>query len=191
VTDLRTERLILHPTDVAEAGRIVARWPGPEDRWAPDFPFEGDVIGVTAYLQAVALHGDQHPFGHYRITRAEDGLAIGGIGFKGQPQGGSVEIGFGLAPSARGHGYAAEAARALVSLAREHGLSRVVADTAPDNIASQRRSSAPASPAPAGPATCCCTSSSSFPWVGRPTGRRRDRTPTGDRRPVRDRGRAR
>ena len=138
MTDLRTERLILHPTDVAEAGRIVARWPGPEDRWAPDFPFEGDVIGVTAYLQAVALHGDQHPFGHYRITRAEDGLAIGGIGFKGQPQGGSVEIGFGLAPSARGHGYAAEAARALVSLAREHGLSRVVADTAPDNIASQR-----------------------------------------------------
>jgi RimJ/RimL family protein N-acetyltransferase len=138
VTDLRTERLILHPIDPAEAERIVARRPGPDDSWAQDFPFEGDVVGVTAFLQATAANGDRRPFGHYRITRAADGRAIGGIGFKGPPDDGSVEIGYGLVPSARGNGYAAEALRAVVAMSREQGLSRLVADTDERNIASQR-----------------------------------------------------
>jgi len=77
-------------------------------------------------------------FGFYRITRLADGQAIGGIGFKGQPVGGCVEIGYGLTPSARGDGYAAEAVVALLALAAELGLSRVTADTTLDNIASQR-----------------------------------------------------
>jgi RimJ/RimL family protein N-acetyltransferase len=138
VTDLHTERLILHPIDTDEAERIVARRRGPEDFWAQDFPFDGDVIGLTAFLRATAANGDQRPFGHYRITRTADGQAIGGIGFKGRPDNGSVEIGYGLVPSARGNGYAAEAARALVALARQQGLSRIVADTDEDNVASQR-----------------------------------------------------
>jgi RimJ/RimL family protein N-acetyltransferase len=62
----------------------------------------------------------------------------GGIGFKGRPEGGGVEIGYGLAPSARGHGYAAEAVVALLGLAANHGLSRVIADATVDNLASQR-----------------------------------------------------
>ncbi|TWP38329.1 GNAT family N-acetyltransferase [Leekyejoonella antrihumi] len=138
MTDLHTERLVLHPIDAAEAARIVARQPSGEDSWAQDFPFEGDLIGVTAFLRAVAAGGDPHPFGHYRIARAADGKAIGGIGFKGRPDGGSVEIGYGLTPSARGHGVAAEAARALVALAAQRGVSRVIADTDKVNIASQR-----------------------------------------------------
>jgi RimJ/RimL family protein N-acetyltransferase len=64
--------------------------------------------------------------------------ALGGIGFKGQPEGGCVEIGYGLAPSARSHGYAAEAVVALLAIAADHGLSKVIADTTVDNIASQR-----------------------------------------------------
>jgi RimJ/RimL family protein N-acetyltransferase len=67
-----------------------------------------------------------------------DGRAIGGLGFKGQPDGGCVEIGYGLVPSARGHGHAAEAVIALLTVAADHGLSRVLADTTLDNIASQR-----------------------------------------------------
>ena len=138
VTDLQTERLILHPANVTEAERIVARRPGPADSWAEDFPFDGDIMGVTTFLRASAAHGDQRPFGHYVITRIADGQVIGGVGFKGRRENGSVEIGYGLAPSARGHGYAAEAARALVALAREHKLTRVVADTDTGNTASQR-----------------------------------------------------
>ncbi len=138
MTDIRTSRLELHAIDVAEAERIVARSAGPADSWADDFPFEGDVGAVGGFLRATARHGEQRPFGYYRITRLADGRAIGGLGFKGRPDGGCVEIGYGLAPSARGHGYAAEAVIALLTVAADHGLSRVVADTTPDNIASQR-----------------------------------------------------
>jgi RimJ/RimL family protein N-acetyltransferase len=138
MTDARTLRLELHPIDVAEAERIVARSAGSSDAWADDFPFEGDVGAVGAFLRATATHGEQRPFGYYRITRLADGRAVGGIGFKGQPEGGCVEIGYGLAPSARGHGFAAEAVLALLEVAADRGLSKVVADTTADNVASQR-----------------------------------------------------
>jgi RimJ/RimL family protein N-acetyltransferase len=138
MTDVRASRLSLHPIGVAEAERIVARSAGPADDWADDFPFEGDVGAVESFLRATAAFGEQRPFGYYRITRLSDGRAVGGIGFKGRPDGGCVEIGYSLAPSARGHGYAAEALIALLSVAADHGLSRVIADTTLDNIASQR-----------------------------------------------------
>jgi RimJ/RimL family protein N-acetyltransferase len=138
VTDVRTARLLLHATDVAEGERIVARTPGPSDSWAEDFPFEGDVGAVGIFLRATTASGEQRPFGYYRVTRLTDGRAVGGVGFKDRPDDGCVEIGYGLAPSARGHGYAAEAVVALLGLAADQGLSRAVADTTPDNIASQR-----------------------------------------------------
>lgn len=138
MTDIRTTRLQLHAIDVAEAERIVARSAGAADAWADDFPFEGDVGAVTMFLRATETHGEQRPFGYYRITRLDDGLAIGGLGFKGQPKGGCVEIGYGLVPSARGNRFAAEAVTALVNVAARHGLSSVTADTTLDNIASQR-----------------------------------------------------
>jgi RimJ/RimL family protein N-acetyltransferase len=138
MTDHETARLRLQAIDVAEGERIVARRAGPTDVWADDFPFEGDVGAVTGFLRASAERGEQRPFGYYRITRVADGHAIGGVGFKGQPDGGSIEIGYGLAPSARGNGYAAEALTALLSIAAAHGLLTVRADTTLDNIASQR-----------------------------------------------------
>ena len=137
MTNVRTSRLQLHAIDVAEAERIVARNAGPADAWADDFPFEGDVRAVSGFLRASAARGEQRPFGFYRITRLADGLAIGGTGFKGQPDSGCVEIGYGLAPSARGHGYAAEAVMALLTVAADHGLSTVIANTTLNNIASQ------------------------------------------------------
>ncbi|KRE56567.1 GNAT family N-acetyltransferase [Phycicoccus sp. Soil748] len=138
MTDLFTPRLVLHPVDVAEGERIISRSAGDDDLWAADFPQEGDVISVAAYLRRTADGGEQRPFGFYRITRASDGRAIGGIGFKGGPDGGSVEIGYGLTPSARGNGYAAEAVAALLSVATDHSVDRVAADTDRANIASQR-----------------------------------------------------
>jgi RimJ/RimL family protein N-acetyltransferase len=138
MTDLHTARLRLHAIDLAEGERIVARRAGPADVWADDFPFEGDIGAIGGFLRATAAHGEQRPFGYYRISRLSDGRAIGGLGFKGQPEGGCVEIGYGLAPSARGQGYAAEAVIALLTVAGDHRVSRVNADTTLDNIASQR-----------------------------------------------------
>jgi RimJ/RimL family protein N-acetyltransferase len=138
MSDISTARLKLHAIDVAEGERIVARSAGTADSWADDFPFEGDVAAVGGFLGATAALGEQRPFSYYRITRLSDGRAVGGVGFKGQPEGGCVEIGYGLAPSARGHGYAAEASIALLTVAADHGLSKVIADTTLDNTASQR-----------------------------------------------------
>jgi RimJ/RimL family protein N-acetyltransferase len=138
VTDVATPRLTLHAIDVAEGERIAARSAGPADSWAEDFPFEGDVVAAGMFLRATTDLGEQQPFGYYRITRQADGQAVGGIGFMGQPDGGCIEIGYGLAPSARGHGYAAEAVIAVLALAADHGVSKVVADTTVDNVASQR-----------------------------------------------------
>jgi RimJ/RimL family protein N-acetyltransferase len=165
MTDVRRSRLQLHAIDVAEGERIVAESPGPGDSWADDFPFEVPVDTVRGFLassyryagrtneaiameekvvadrerlRARAARGEQRPFGPYRITSLADGRAVGVIGFKGQPDGGCVEIGYGLAPSARGHGYAAEAVVALLAMAADLGLSRAIADTTLDNVASQR-----------------------------------------------------
>ena len=138
MSDIRTSRLLLHPINVAEGERIVARTPGASDCWVDDFPFDGDVRGVEAFLHGTAAHGEQRPFGHYQVTRLADGRAVGGVGFKGQPEGGCIEIGYGLSESARGHGYAAEAVAAVLTIAADHGLSKVVAETTLDNIASQR-----------------------------------------------------
>jgi hypothetical protein len=95
VIDQRTTRLQLHAIDAAEGERILARSAGPTDSWAADFPFEGDVGAVGRYLHATATDGEQRPFGYYRITRLADGRTIGGVGFKGRPDGGCAEVGYG------------------------------------------------------------------------------------------------
>ncbi|MDH2902580.1 MAG: GNAT family N-acetyltransferase [Actinomycetota bacterium] len=138
MTNVRTPRLQLHAIDLAEGERIASRRAGPTDAWAEDYPFDGDVGAVGMFLRASVTFGEQRPFGYYRISRLSDGRAVGGIGFKGQPIGGCAEIGYGLAPSARGHGYAAEAISAILAVANEHGLVQVVAATTLDNVASQR-----------------------------------------------------
>jgi RimJ/RimL family protein N-acetyltransferase len=138
MNDTPAARLRLHAIDVAEAERIVARDAGPADDWAHDYPFDGDLVAVTSFLRATAAHGEQRPFGYYRISRTSDGRAIGGAGFMGRPDGGCVEIGYGLTPSARGHGYAAEAVRALFAIAAARGVHTIRADTTVDNVASQR-----------------------------------------------------
>jgi RimJ/RimL family protein N-acetyltransferase len=136
--DSRTARLGLHPIDELEARRIHDRAPQPGDAWAADYPFEGDLAAIGSFLHLTEQNGEQRPFGYYQIKRQSDGLAIGGVGFKGPPVGGVVEIGYGLAPSARGHGYAAEALQALVEIALSLGVTTIRADTELDNLASRR-----------------------------------------------------
>ena len=96
-------------------------------------------VADRSFLHAAEQHGDQRPFGYFRISRRSDGRAVGGVGFKSRPdKGRAVEIGYGLEPSARGNGYAAEALIALIGFASEHAVTLILADTDLDNIASQR-----------------------------------------------------
>jgi RimJ/RimL family protein N-acetyltransferase len=64
---------------------------------------------------------------------------IGSIGFKSAPKNGVVEIGYGIAPLARGRGYATQAVRQITAAAFATGKIDVVrAETVLDNYASQR-----------------------------------------------------
>lgn len=136
--DHDTVRLILHPVDEHEARRIRSGERGPGDSWAADYPFDGDRVALVAFLRATEQHGEQRPFGYYQIIRKRDGRVVGGIGFKGAPEAGVVEVGYGLAPSGRGHGFAAEALRHLTRIAADLGVTTIRADTTLENIASQR-----------------------------------------------------
>ena len=78
------------------------------------------------------------PYGTYEIIRRADGAVIGAAGFYGPPDDtGAVRVGYGLAESARGHGYATEALRALL---------RVGAPPGRPDLRAGRHHAAPTSP---------------------------------------------
>jgi RimJ/RimL family protein N-acetyltransferase len=108
---------------------------GVQDGWACDYPFEGSRAAARNFQgRSAEQHHDTPGFGIYQIVRLVDGLVIGDIGFHAPPQDGSVEVGFGLAPSARGAGHGSEALRLLVSwAAQQPDVRRVVARTLADN----------------------------------------------------------
>ena len=67
------------------------------------------------------------------------GSIVGGCGFKDVPLGGEVEIGYAVAPAARGTGVGAAAVRGLLALAAAAPeVDHVVANVAPDNVPSTR-----------------------------------------------------
>ncbi|MBV9093327.1 MAG: GNAT family N-acetyltransferase [Streptosporangiaceae bacterium] len=74
------------------------------------------------------------------VVRRADGRIIGDLGTHGAPDSeGSVEIGYSLAPSARGQGIGTAAVAALVGrLAGVPGIRRVTAVTGAENMASRR-----------------------------------------------------
>ncbi|ARC94158.1 GNAT family N-acetyltransferase [Vibrio coralliilyticus] len=49
-----------------------------------------------------------------------------------------LELGYRLIPDARGNGYAIEASRAVLNIAKQQGIERVLALTEPDNVPSQK-----------------------------------------------------
>ncbi|MEV6950543.1 GNAT family protein [Streptomyces sp. NPDC051183] len=137
--DLVTARLVLHPMSAREAAALTRGTPGANPGWAPGYPTRADTTGALRHLETCEAHGDPAPFGAYEIRRREDGRAIGGLGFHGPPdQDGTLTVGYGLVPEVRGLGYATEALRALLFLARAYGVTRVEGDTDHGNTASQR-----------------------------------------------------
>ena len=75
----------------------------------------------------------------YHIVRQRDGVVVGGCGFKHPPQGGEVEIGYGVSPECRNQGAATAAVVALCRLAFAHpSVTTVLAHINPDNLPSTR-----------------------------------------------------
>ncbi|WP_406158448.1 GNAT family N-acetyltransferase [Streptomyces canus] len=136
---LPTERLTLQGVTPTSAAELAAGGDG-DFEWVEDGPFEGtrEAAGMTIKAYEAGVHRPE--FGLFALVRREDGRAIGGIGFHGAPdEDGRAEVGYDLAESARGQGYATEALRALSdwALARDDVRS-LCATIEPDNAASQR-----------------------------------------------------
>jgi RimJ/RimL family protein N-acetyltransferase len=82
--------------------------------WVEGGPYEGtrDAAGLLLKAYEAGVHRPE--FTVFVLVRAEDGRAVGAMGFHGVPdEEGRVEIGYDLAEAARGQGYATEALRAL------------------------------------------------------------------------------
>ena len=107
---LETERLVLRPFRTAVAGEF-ARLSGD---WAvasmtSDIPYPFSAAQAVAWLKPVR--------GEARFAVECDGRLIGGVGYYRRPSG-AAELGFWLGRPWWGHGYATEAARAVL----RHGL---------------------------------------------------------------------
>ncbi|MEU5579522.1 GNAT family N-acetyltransferase [Streptomyces huasconensis] len=107
--------------------------------WIEGGPFPG-TRGAAGRVAKAYADGTHRPeWGLYALVRAEDGLAVGGMGFHGPPdEEGCLEVGYDLAEAARGHGHATAALRALSewALARP-GVTSLLALVDPENTASQ------------------------------------------------------
>ncbi|MGW0136998.1 GNAT family N-acetyltransferase [Streptomyces sp. NPDC003299] len=108
--------------------------------WVEDGPYEGTRQAAGLLLKAYEAGVHRPEFGVFVLVRTEDGRAVGGMGFHGVPdEEGRAEIGYDLAASARGHGYATEALRALADWALERDdVRQLCAVIDEDNTGSQR-----------------------------------------------------
>nr|WP_246102378.1 GNAT family N-acetyltransferase [Streptomyces piniterrae] len=121
------------------AARIADGEPAGFD-WIDGGPSESTSDGAGIAVRA-AVAGRYHPgWGVFALTDARTGTALGSIGFHGPPDDtGWVEIGYDLSPSARGAGWATDAARLLAGWAAARPEVRTVcALTEPENVPSQR-----------------------------------------------------
>jgi RimJ/RimL family protein N-acetyltransferase len=109
-----------------------------------------DALGLTAApgwphadtadaLRPLAEHGEPEP-AHGTFLVTVDDVLIGECGWLGGPDDfGDVEIGYGLAGSARGHGLGTEAVGVLAAwVERQPGVRRITADALVGNEPSRR-----------------------------------------------------
>lgn len=137
VTELVTERLVLRAwrDDDREAlaainadPQVMAYFPAPLTR-----------AGSDAFLDDRVLpHFAEHGYGMWALERRSDEALLGTVGLMWQtfpaPFTPALEVGWRLARSAWGHGYATEAARTVLDQAFEAtGVDEVVSMTSPLN----------------------------------------------------------
>ncbi len=108
-------------------------------QWAAGYPTDGSLACAAAVIEASDA-GRTSPFGAFCIVRHDSGLTIGDTLFHSPPDDrGTVDIGYGLVRSARGHGFATIAVRAMLGWAfAQRSVVRVTANTTDDNAASVR-----------------------------------------------------
>ena len=135
-----TERLLLRELTVEDAPFIFKLVNEPSwlrfigDRGVKNL---GDARGYL--LKGPIAMYQRHGFGLYLTALKQGDVPIGMCGLIKRDNLSDVDLGFALLPAFWGNGYAAEAARAALTIAHDRfALNRVVAIAAPDNESSIR-----------------------------------------------------
>ncbi|WP_239154025.1 GNAT family N-acetyltransferase [Amycolatopsis sp. FDAARGOS 1241] len=117
VPELTTERLRLRALTEADTDAVVAVFAGPAmSRYlATDFSDPARARAMAARRLAYTGPDGQ---GHWAIERAEEVIGVAHLRPSSQLPGDVAELGYFIAAQHAGHGYATEAARALI----DHGL---------------------------------------------------------------------
>ncbi len=147
MADLETARLTITPFTPALAGAaLTGRAPlghalgmrVPDD-WLPD-DSEEILPLIAAMVRGGPTEGADVRWGWWLILHRAERTLIGDVSVRPSRDGtGTVEIGYGMVPAYQGHGYATEAAGAVLAWTlRQPGVARVVACCLRDNRASRR-----------------------------------------------------
>ena len=138
---LRTERQVIRPYRDDDATALHEVFGSPEVmRWTPSPPSKDVPETAQRLARTMAFTARQSPgFGLWALELKTPSEFLGQVGlFPVEGKGPEVEVAYELAPRVWGHGYATEAARALVEYGfGELGLRRIVALILPDNARSR------------------------------------------------------
>jgi ribosomal-protein-alanine N-acetyltransferase len=133
---VETTRLRLRKPVPADAEAIFARYASdPEVTRFLSWARHRSLAETRAFLEFSEAEWARWPAGPYLVESREDGALLGGTGF-GFETASRASTGYVLAKDAWGRGYATEALRAVVFLARGMGIRRLYALCHPDHAAS-------------------------------------------------------
>lgn len=128
--------IALIPASEADFEWMLGRVPSPLDLTLPEGNVAEDFV-IEHVAAIAAAQRDAEYVGSWMILAGDE--IVGLCGHHGPPVDGTIEIGYNVAPARQGRGYATLAIGLLLDDARERDdVETVIAQTAPDNIASQR-----------------------------------------------------
>ena len=133
------DRVVLTPLEVDDAEEMVGVLASPAL-----YAFTGGepptLLALRQrYAAMVVGHSpdDRQEWLNWIVRRADDGTAIGTVQATVERADGRAEVAWVIGADAQGHGYAQEAAAALVEALGEAGVPRVVAHIHPEHAASE------------------------------------------------------
>jgi RimJ/RimL family protein N-acetyltransferase len=132
--ELRTERLTMRPVNATDVDDLAALH---EDPLVQTVFGEMTRDEVAEWITRSEREWAERGHGRVTIFDRESGAFLGRSGLRHWTEFDEVEVGWTLAPAARGHGFATEAARACLDWGfRELDVPYVTAMIGPDNKAS-------------------------------------------------------
>ena len=139
---IETKRLVLFPYTKESLSLFNSDLSRFEERYGVRYCGEELDHLLNSFLVKLEKEIEDDPenylyFTEFLIVLKENDHIIGSIDFKYIPRDGITEIGYGMNRDYEGHGYMSEALEAFLKLGKKLGISKVLADTLPDNIRSQ------------------------------------------------------